>query len=116
MQRKPVYAGAVVSFALLLGVIAVREARSSTAPAWTDHPGPSKIQQPTVETKHQLFSEDHTADVVAIQRVWSAYVFYNDSINGPGVASLFTPDGVDQHLWVSKGRRIRHKFRRCQPG
>jgi hypothetical protein len=71
----------------------------TSAPAWVDHPNPLNIQQPTVLTKHQLFSEDHTADVIAIEQVWGAYSFYNDSINGPGMASLFTPDGVDQHLW-----------------
>lgn len=70
-----------------------------SAPAWTGHPNPDGIQQPAVLTKHQLFSEDHTSDVVAIEQVWGAYTFYNDSINGPGIASLFTPDGVDQHLW-----------------
>lgn len=69
------------------------------APAWTGHPDASVIQQPTVLTKHELFSENHTADVVAVQQVWAAYTFYNDSDNGPGMASLFTPDAVDQHLW-----------------
>jgi len=64
-----------------------------------DHPNPNVIHQPTVLTKHELFSEDHTADVVAIQQVWAAYTFYNDSANGEGMASLFTEDGVDQHLW-----------------
>lgn len=70
-----------------------------SAPAWIDHPNPNAIQQPAVLAKHELFSEDHTSDVVAIEQVWGAYTFYNDSINGPGMASLFTPDGVDQHLW-----------------
>jgi hypothetical protein len=77
--------------------------------AWVDHPNAAAVQQPTVLTKHQLFSEDHTADVIAVQQVWAAYVFYNDSINGPAVASLFTPDGVDQHLWADgQGKFVPH--------
>lgn len=76
------------------------QGQTAAVPAWTGHPNAAAVQQPTVLTKHQLFSEDHTADVVAVQQVWAAYVFFNDSINGPGVASLFTPDGVDQHLWA----------------
>jgi hypothetical protein len=82
-----------------LAVISVTVARSSSGPLWTDHPNANRLQQPTLLTKHELFSEDHTADVVAIQQVWGAYTFYNDSDNGPGMASLFTPDGVDQHVW-----------------
>lgn len=85
------------------------QGQASHAAAWVDHPNASVVQQPTVLTKHQLFSEDHTADVIAVQQVWAAYVFFNDSINGPGVASLFTPDGVDQHLWADgQGKFIPH--------
>jgi hypothetical protein len=93
---------AVLSAALTALTLEARVAHAkapSSAPAWVDHPDASKVQQPTVLTKHELFSEDHTADVVAVQQVWAAYTFYNDSDNGPGMASLFTPDGVDQHLW-----------------
>jgi hypothetical protein len=82
---------------------------SGSEPAWVDHPNAAAVQPPTVLTKHQLFSEDHAADVIAVQEVWAAYVFYNDSINGPAVASLFTPDGVDQHLWADgQGKLIPH--------
>lgn len=75
-----------------------------------DHPNPSKIYQPTVLKKHELFSEDHTADVVAIQQVWAAYTFYNDAADGEGMASIFTEDGVDQHLYndVDSGKLLPH--------
>lgn len=86
------------SLFIMAGLAAPARAGASE-PAWTGHPNPTAIEQPAVITKHQLFSEDHTADVVAIQQVWGAYTFFNDSYNGPGMASLFTPDGVDQHLW-----------------
>jgi hypothetical protein len=101
---------AFISAAVTVVTMDVRQAQATTSsPAWVDHPDASKIQQPTLLTKHQLFSEDHTADVVAIQQVWAAYTFYNDSINGPGMASLFTPDGVDQHLYDDgQGKLIPH--------
>ncbi len=80
----------------------------STEPAWVGHPDASKVDQPTVQTKHELFSEDHTEAVVAIQQVWAAYTFYNDSHNGEGMASLFTPNAVDQHLWNNYGKLVPH--------
>ncbi len=65
-----------------------------------------EIVQPTVLTKHELFSEDHTADVVAIESVFSAYVFYNDSHNGPGIASLFTEDAIIHFVWNNSGTLV----------
>ena len=84
------------------------QSKKASAPAWVDHPNATKIYQPTVLTKHELFSEDHTSDVVAIQQVWAAYTFYNDSHNGEGMASLFTENGVDQHLWNNFGTLVPH--------
>jgi SnoaL-like domain len=108
--------GILVSVALVSALITnvtlgIRDAHAESsarksAPAWVDHPNPLVVQQPTLQTKHELFSEDHTADVVAIEQVWAAYSYYNDTINGPGIASLFTPDGVDQHLWDDHGKLI----------
>jgi ketosteroid isomerase-like protein len=87
----------------------VSSARAESKPAAVfDHPNASKLEQPTVLTKHQLFSEDHTADVVAIEQVWAAYTFYNDSHNGEGMASIFTEDGVDQHVWNNYGKLVPH--------
>jgi hypothetical protein len=110
---------AVISAALTALTLEARVAHaksSSSAPAWVDHPDASKIQQPTVLTKHELFSEDHTADVVAVQQVWAAYTFYNDSINGSGMASLFTPDGVDQHLYDDGHGKLFPHFGIVAPG
>lgn len=92
---------AAVSAGITSVMVGTRQAYANTASgaAWTGHPDPSTIHQPTVLTKHQLFSEDHTADIVAIEQVWAAYTFYNDSHDGEGMASLFTEHGVDQHLW-----------------
>lgn len=104
-------AAAITSAGITMQLIEGHRAHGQMAamPAWNDHPNAAVVQQPTVLTKHQLFSEDHAADVVAVQQVWAAYVFYNDSINGPAVASLFTPDGVDQHLWADgQGKFIPH--------
>jgi hypothetical protein len=60
-------------------------------------PHPTKdIVQPTRVQKDDLFSSDHTADVLAIEQVWAAYAYYNDTHNGPGMASLFTEDAVSK--------------------
>jgi len=53
-----------------------------------------EIVQPKRLSKEELFSQDHTTDVIAIQQVWAAYAYYNDTHNGPGMASLFTEDGI----------------------
>src|ERR1700680_75241 len=89
----------MVSVGVTAGVMdALRASGKPSGQAWTGHPNALKVEQPTVLTNHELFSEDHTGDVVAIEQVWSAYDFYHDSENGTGMASLFTPDGVVQHL------------------
>jgi hypothetical protein len=68
---------------------------------------PSKdIIQPQVMTRYELHSEDHTADVVAIESLWSNYAFYNDSHNGPGMESLFTDDAVVHIVWNNHGKLV----------
>ena len=64
------------------------------------------IIQPTVMTRYELHSEDHTADVVAIESLWSNYAFYNDSHNGPDVANLFTDDAVVHIVWNNHGKLV----------
>lgn len=117
MSKTNIYYGVALLAAGLLGagVAAmtlanhpVRAQSGSSIPAWTDHPDASRIQQPTVLTKHQLFSENHTADIIAIEQVWAAYTYYNDSHNGEGMASLFTPNAVDQHFWNDFGKLVPH--------
>src|SRR5206468_2095200 len=102
MLKKLCYAAAIGSVALISAGITAAvmqgQARKSPVIPGFDHPNPLVIQQPTRLKKHELFSEDHTADVVAIQQVWAAYTFYNDAADGAGMASIFTEDGVDQHL------------------
>jgi SnoaL-like domain len=88
----------------LLGVVALR-ARQSQSMASGLHPSDT-IVQPAVLSKNALFSQDHTSDIVAIESVWSAYVYYNDSHNGPGIASLFTDDAVIHFVWNQGGTLI----------
>ncbi len=65
-----------------------------------DQPRPTKDVVPfPVLNKHELYSEDHTADVVAVETVFSAYTTANDSHNGPLAASLFTEDAVVHFVW-----------------
>jgi hypothetical protein len=70
-----------------------------------NHPSKEIVQQPVL-SKYDLFSQDHTADIVAIESVWSAYVYYNDSHNGPGAASLFTDDAIIHFVWDNKGTLV----------
>jgi hypothetical protein len=111
MVKKIYFGVALVSIVVIsVGITAVTmnalDKAKMSSPAWVDHPNPLRIEQPTVPAKHALFSEDHIADVVAIEQVWAAYDFYHDSGNGTGMASLFTPDGVVQHLWDDHGEFI----------
>jgi hypothetical protein len=61
-----------------------------------------EIAQPQRLSKNELFSQDHTADVLAIEQVWAAYAYYNDTHNGSGMASLFTEDAV----WRGGGNNL----------
>jgi hypothetical protein len=108
----------ILSAALISVTTDVRrvEGKSSSQPAWVDHPNALNIQQPTVPTKHELFSEDHGLDVIAIEQVWAAYSFYTDTDNGPGMASIFTPDGVFQHLWNDGHGKFLPDFGIVAPG
>src|SRR5438128_1444221 len=90
---------ASLSFAALALVGLLAQQASHSQPAKPVHPlklpHPTKeIVQPTVLTKHELYSEDHTADAQAVDYVFSAYTFANDTHNGPLAASLFTEDAI----------------------
>lgn len=74
-----------------------------------EHPT-KDIVQPKVLSKHELFSEDHTADVLAVESVFSAYAYYNDSHNGPAIASLFTDDAVIRFVWNKDGNTLVPEF------
>ena len=71
----------------------------------SNHPT-KDIVQPIVMTRYDLHSEDHTADVVAIESLWSNYTFYNDTHNGPGMESLFTDDAVVHIVWNNHGKLV----------
>jgi len=63
----------MVSVGVAAGVMdALQASGKASGPAWAGHPDALKIDQPTMMGEHDLLSEDHTADVVAIQQVWSA--------------------------------------------
>ena len=109
MVKKLFYSAAcaLVTF-VVAGVVIVRvQARqepqqASPFAAATEAAEAWARDQPKIMTKQQLFSQDHTADVLAIEQVWAAYGFFIDSGNGPGAASLYTSDAVIQHFWKDK--------------
>lgn len=103
---------AAVSLATLgmIGLLAQEKAthgqeKKSVHPLKLPHPT-KEIVQPTVMTKHDLYSEDHTADVVAIEAVFSAYTFANDTHSGPLAASLFTEDAIIHFVWNNHGTLV----------
>jgi SnoaL-like domain len=94
----------IFSMAVLLANVS-KEQISTLIEKAADHPS-KDIIQPTVMTRYELHSEDHTADVVAIESLWSNYAFYNDSHNGPGMESLFTDDAVVHIVWNNHGKLV----------
>src|SRR5277367_5195007 len=83
MLRKLLYiAACVLVLFIVAGVVIVRveasrklmqaspsAAASDAAAAWAQ-------DQPKIMTKQQLFSQDHMADVLAVEQVWAAYGFF----------------------------------------
>jgi SnoaL-like domain len=59
-----------------------------------------------VLTRDQLVTRGHAEDKMEITALFEAYMFYHDTHNGPGVASLFIEDGVLEHLWNNGGRTV----------
>jgi hypothetical protein len=57
-------------------------------------------------TRDMLLSKGHADDIVAVQQLFYAYLFYHDTHDGPGVASLFTKDGVLETLYNNGGKTI----------
>lgn len=98
-MKKLMYLAAFASLALLVtGNLGAQQQQA-------EHPT-KDIVQPKVLTEHELFSEDHTADVLAVESVFSAYAYYNDSHNGPAIASLFTDDAVVSFVWNKDGTGV----------
>jgi len=54
-------------------------------------------------TRDQLVTRGHADDKLEIADVFQAYMFFHDTHNGEGVASLFTPDGAMEHMWNNGG-------------
>jgi hypothetical protein len=72
-----------------------------------EHPS-KEIVQPKRLSKNELFSQDHLLDIVAIQQVWYGYAYYNDTHNGPGMASLFTEDGIVHFVGRTQDQKAGH--------
>jgi len=100
-----VRAVALVSLGVLATLAVARLHAKQAAAQQPVHPT-KEIVQPTVMTRYQLHSEDHTADVLAIMSLWSNYTFFNDTHNGPGMASLFTEDAVLHFVLNDHGKLV----------
>jgi hypothetical protein len=51
----------------------------------------------------QLLTENDARDVVAIDQLFAAYVFYHDTFDGQRLASLFLPDGIFEDVYNNYG-------------
>lgn len=78
---------------------------SPNHPLRQPHPTKEIVQFPVL-SKEDLFSEDHTPEVLAVESVFSAYTFANDSHNGPLAASLFTDDAIVHFVWNNHGTLV----------
>ena len=118
MLKKIWCAIAFVLVAFVGGFVAVRMSNRHTlvyAQTKASSPGPSinglpidgpvktPVQLPML-TRDQLVTRGHAEDKAEIADLFYAYVFYHDSHNGPGVASLFTKDGILETLWNNGGK------------
>ena len=83
--------------------MAIPAAMSLQAQVWGTHPT-KEIVQPEKLTKDQLFSQDHVADAFAVEQVFAGYSYYNDTQNGPGMASLFTDDAIVHFVKNHEGK------------
>jgi SnoaL-like domain len=91
--------------AVLMSLVmpAVMSLHAQKATQQETHPT-KEIVQPKRLSKNELFSQGHTADVVAIDQLWSAYAYYNDTHDGPGVSSLFTEDAIVHFVTNDRGK------------
>ncbi len=62
--------------------------------------------QPPLLTRDQLVTRGHAEDKEEITALFYTYIFFHDTNNGPGVASLFTKDGILESLWNNGGKTI----------
>lgn len=85
------------------------QADSSTAKSPTGFPlmGPTLAGTvPPVLTRDDLVTRGHADDKLEIASLFYTYIWYHDSHNGPGVASLFTDDGILETLWNNAGKTV----------
>ncbi len=62
--------------------------------------------KPPFRTRDDLFNRGHAEDYVEASELLNAYIYYHDSANGLGIASLFTPDGIFEVLNNKDGRTL----------
>lgn len=84
-------------------------ADSSMAKSPTGFPlmGPTlKGTVPPLLTRDDLLTRGHADDKLEISSLFTTYIWYHDSHNGPGVASLFTDDGILETLRNNAGKTV----------
>jgi ketosteroid isomerase-like protein len=115
MQRRFLYFGITllvfvfVCVTALMSYKAGAQAQSKSTPTQSVNglplSGPVRSPVPLpMLTRDQLVTHGNADDKAEIADLFYAYIFYHDSHNGPGVASLFTDDGILETLLNNGGR------------
>ena len=102
------YGVAILSGASIgAGVVVPLEAKSpQPSQSTTGFPLGQPVRTPMPLPKGQLVTRGHADDKEEIAPLFQAYMFYHDTHNGPGVASLFAKDGALENLWNNAGKTI----------
>jgi hypothetical protein len=109
------YSLAVLAFAAVGACMIVLRLPARQVEASSPHMSPSgfiigePIRKPMPFprlTRDQLVTRGHADDKAEIDALLQTYMFYHDTHDGEGVASLFTKDGALEHLWNNGGKTV----------
>lgn len=94
---------ATVALSYMVDVQAQTKAVQSINGLPIDGPVRTPVALPML-SRDQLVTRGNADDKAEIADLFFAYIFYHDSHNGPGVASLFTDDGILETLLNNGGK------------
>jgi hypothetical protein len=86
-----------------------RAADTSTTKSPTGFPMTGGVLRPFVpplRTKEDFVTRGNADDKLEIASLFYTYIWYHDSHNGAGVASLFSDDGILEILWNNGGKTV----------
>jgi SnoaL-like protein len=103
-------AGVAIAAAGLLAVTAAHPSAAFDTAKGSKSPTGFTVLRPVTKplrlplvTRDQLVTRGRADDKLEIADLFQAYMFFHDTHNGEGVASLFTPEGAMEHMWNNGG-------------